>query len=1405
MEYLSLVSKICTELENHLGLNDKDLAEFIIDLEHKNSTFDSFRKALHENGAEFPDSFVTNLQRIINLMKPDRDTAELEGNGSIKTAKADQLTRMFPGLALPNDKFSKTYSSGGESANESTSSESESECEKDNNKNKRNKSQKDDDLDDVMDELEALAPSKRKQSKKDDDIDETMAELEALAPSQRKSDDKIKKDDVDDMMAELEALAPSKRIKSDEKPSKRDIDDTMDKLEALAPSAQRKYEDVKVKSEKKKKLDRYSRSRSRSKEHASRHERSSRRERSRDRRSRSYSPSERRKHDRRRRSRSKSRDRGRMHERDREREREDYRSARRRRSRSRSHGHSTSSSSRRRSRSHDRRRRSRSRERNERSDRRRSRSRDRNEQSRRKRSRSNSEDRLGRNEKMPPPATLPDDPEPGKIYSGKVANIVPFGCFVQLFGLRKRWEGLVHISQLRSEGRVTDVTEVVQRNTNVKVKVMSIAGQKVSLSMKEVDQASGRDLNPLSHVAPEDEMRDRNPDRPYSGTSLLNLQVSGLYNKGYDCLLTINSIAKGGSMDNDESDSRKRVTRISSPERWEIKQMISSGVIDRSEMPDFDEETGLIQKEEDDEADIEIEIVEEEPPFLSGHGRALHDLSPVRIVKNPDGSLAQAAMMQSALSKERREQKMLQREQDAVAPTNMSRNWIDPLPDEDESRAMTNTRGIGSGAAIEVPEWKKHVIGGKKSSFGKKTDMSLLEQRQSLPIYKLRDDLIKAVSDNQILIVIGETGSGKTTQITQYLAESGFTARGKIGCTQPRRVAAMSVAKRVAEEFGCRLGQEVGYTIRFEDCTSPETVIKYMTDGMLCTELCQNFTNSPSTGMLLRECLMESDLKSYSVIMLDEAHERTIHTDVLFGLLKGAVQKRPELKLIVTSATLDAVKFSQYFFEAPIFTIPGRTFPVEVLYTKEPETDYLDASLITVMQIHLREPPGDILLFLTGQEEIDTACEILYERMKSLGPDVPELIILPVYSALPSEMQTRIFDPAPAGSRKVVIATNIAETSLTIDGIFYVVDPGFVKQKVYNSKTGMDSLVVTPISQAAAKQRAGRAGRTGPGKCYRLYTERAYRDEMLPTPVPEIQRTNLAMTVLQLKTMGINDLLHFDFMDAPPVESLVMALENLHSLSALDDEGLLTRLGRRMAEFPLEPNLSKMLIMSVALQCSDEVLTIVSMLSVQNVFYRPKDKQALADQKKAKFNQPEGDHLTLLAVYNSWKNNKFSNAWCYENFVQIRTLKRSQDVRKQLLGIMDRHKLDVVSAGKNSVRIQKAICSGFFRNASKKDPQEGYRTLVDSQVVYIHPSSALFNRQPEWVVYHELVQTTKEYMREVTTIDPKWLVEFAPSFFRFSDPTKLSKFKKNQRLEPLYNKYEEPNAWRISRVRRRRN
>uniref|UniRef100_A0A0N4Z3M9 RNA helicase n=1 Tax=Parastrongyloides trichosuri TaxID=131310 RepID=A0A0N4Z3M9_PARTI len=909
---------------------------------------------------------------------------------------------------------------------------------------------------------------------------------------------------------------------------------------------------------------------------------------------------------------------------------------------------------------------------------------------------------------------LIDKPEVGMILEGKISRIQPFGAFVTLKKLRSYQDGLVHISQVQNE-RISDINNYLERGQRVKVKIIKIDGSKIGLSMKEVDQETGEDLRP---PVPKDVIMGRDDDEEY-----------------------INPSKDKVSNDFCEETKRKTRVRLTTPERWELQQMQGAGAIKLSDFPDFDEDNGILKGEDElsDIEDMEIELVEDEPDFLKGYGKHVMDIEPVKVVRNPEGSLAQAATMQGCFQKERREMKMqTQREKDNEKQRQSSGgiNILDPMGkkpkriDDDDDDDIPR-----SVVSKDMPEWVKHITQGGKVTYGKKTNLSLIEQRKSLPIYQLKDQLIQAIKDNNILVVIGETGSGKTTQLTQYIVEAGLAGNGKVGCTQPRRVAAMSVAKRVAEEYGCRLGAEVGYTIRFEDCTSNETIIKYMTDGML-----------------LRECLVDPDLNGYSCIMLDEAHERTIHTDVLFGLLKKAVKKRPELKIIVTSATLEAEKFSKYFYNSPIFTIPGRTFPVEILYTREPESDYLQSAIISVMQIHLTEPPGDILLFLTGQEEIDTSCEILYERMKALGPEAPELIILPVYGALPSEMQTRIFEPTPPGKRKVVIATNIAETSLTIDGIYYVVDPGFVKQKIYNPKSGMDSLVVTPISQAAANQRAGRAGRTGPGKCYRLYTEKAYKDEMLPAPVPEIQRTNLADTLLKLKAMGINDLLGFDFMDAPSAETMLVALRTLHDFSALDHDGLLSILGRRMAEFPLDPSLSKLLIMSVDLGCSDEILSIVSMLSVQNVFYRPKDKQEQADQKKKKFNQPEGDHCTLLAVYNSWKHANYSSQWCFENFIQARTMKRAQDIRKQLLSIMDRHKFKVVSCGKDVQRVQKAICSGFFRNAAKRDPQEGYRTLTDGQNVYLHPSSSLFQQQSEWVVYHELVMTTKEYMREVSLI-----------------------------------------------------
>jgi ATP-dependent RNA helicase DHX8/PRP22 len=957
------------------------------------------------------------------------------------------------------------------------------------------------------------------------------------------------------------------------------------------------------------------------------------------------------------------------------------------------------------------------------------------------------------------------EPELFGVYQGRVSRVMDTGCFVQLNDFRGK-EGLVHISQIASR-RVVNAKEAVKRDQDVWVKVISISGQKMSLSLRDVDQKTGEDMLPMKKSTDDDALR-ANPlssnQPPTKRTGLSGITI----------------------VDEDENmPSRRPLKRMSSPEKWEAKQLVASGVLDVREYPMYDEDGDgmLYQDEGTAEEELEIELNEDEPAFLQGQTRYSIDVSPVKIVKNPDGSLQRAAMTQSALAKERRElREQQQRTMLDSIPKDLNRPWEDPMPETGERHLAQELRGVGL-SAYDMPDWKKDAFG-KAPTFGQRSKLSIQEQRQSLPIYKLKKELIQAVNDNQVLVVIGETGSGKTTQVTQYLAEAGYTTRGKIGCTQPRRVAAMSVAKRVAEEFGCRLGEEVGYAIRFEDCTGPETVIKYMTDGML-----------------LREILVDEELSQYSVVMLDEAHERTIHTDVLFGLLKQLVRRRPDLRLIVTSATLDAEKFSGYFFNCNIFTIPGRTYPVEILYTKQPESDYLDAALITVMQIHLTEPEGDVLLFLTGQEEIDTACQILYERIKGLGKNVPELIILPVYSALPSEMQSRIFEPAPPGKRKVVVATNIAEASLTIDGIYYVVDPGFAKQNVYNPKLGLDSLVITPISQASAKQRAGRAGRTGPGKCYRLYTESAYRNEMLPTTVPEIQRINLGLTTLNMKAMGINDLLSFDFMDPPPPQALISAMEQLYSLGALDEEGLLTKLGRKMAEFPLEPPLSKMLLASVDLGCSDEILTIIAMLQTQNIFYRPREKQAQADQKRAKFFQPEGDHLTLLAVYEAWKAKNFSGPWCFENFVQSRSLRRAQDVRKQLLAIMDRYKLDVMSAGKNFTKIRKAIAAGFFFHAARKDPQEGYRTLVENQPVYIHPSSALFQRQPDWVIYYELVMTTKEYMREVTVVDPKWLVELAPRFFKVADPTKLSKRKRQERIEPLYDRYHEPNSWRLSKRR----
>jgi len=640
----------------------------------------------------------------------------------------------------------------------------------------------------------------------------------------------------------------------------------------------------------------------------------------------------------------------------------------------------------------------------------------------------------------------------------------------------------------------------------------------------------------------------------------------------------------------------------------------------------------------------------------------------------------------------------------------------------------------------------------------------ILSKRTKLPVYAFQKRLIETIRENQVVVIEGETGSGKTTQIPQFLVDAGFSNQGKTctACTQPRRVAATSIAARVADEMDVELGYEVGYTIRFEDVSDPSrTVLKFVTDGML-----------------LREAMSDPMLKRYSVIVLDEAHERTLATDVLMGLLQELLPKRKDLKLVVMSATLDAGKFQDYFHGAPLLKVPGRTHPVEVFYTAKPERNYVEAATRTCLQIHKCEPPGDILLFLTGELEIETACEEIRGAASEFGPDVPQLVVYPLYSSLPPQQQKKIFDKAPGPKvtggkpgRKIIVSTNIAETSLTIDGIVYVVDPGFSKQKVYNPRIRVESLLVSPISRASARQRSGRAGRTRPGKCFRLYTEESFHRDLQETTYPEILRSKMSSVVLTLKKLGIDDLVHFDFMDPPAPETLMRALELLNYLGALDDEGELTPFGYQMSDLPIDPQLAKVLISSSShYQCSNEILSIVACLSVPQIFMRPKEAAKAADEAKANFTNSEGDHLTLLNAYQAYQEvqERDRKTWCWDNFLNERSLVSASNVRRQLAGILRKLDLPIGGNDPNSAgyyhNIRLALTAGMFMQTAYKQRNGNYLTVKDNQIVHIHPSSVV-DSKPEWVVFEEFALTTKNYIRTVTTTTVEWLVELAPHYF----------------------------------------
>lgn len=641
--------------------------------------------------------------------------------------------------------------------------------------------------------------------------------------------------------------------------------------------------------------------------------------------------------------------------------------------------------------------------------------------------------------------------------------------------------------------------------------------------------------------------------------------------------------------------------------------------------------------------------------------------------------------------------------------------------------------------------------------------LSLEQQRERLPVFRNHNHILYLLEKFQTLVLVGETGCGKSTQVPQYLLEAGWGSDDKIiGVTEPRRVAATTLASRVAEEKGCLLGDTVGYCIRFDDRFDPQrTKIKYMTEGIL-----------------LREMMADPLLRSYSVIMLDEVHERTLYTDIAMGLLKKILRKRKNLKLIVASATVDAEQLYRFFNQnsgkdksqdtTVIMSVEGRLYPVDIHYVKEPVPDYVKATVETVIKIHLHEPMGDILAFLTGQDEVDRAVGLLKEQVIE-NKDNVKLLVLPMYGSLPNSEQLKVFRPTPRGLRKVVIATNIAETSITIFGIVYVIDCGFVKLCWFNPEAHIDSLVIVPVSQASADQRAGRAGRVRSGKVYRLYPVEEYKKLNEATP-PEMQRTELSMAVLQLKALGIDNILRFSFPSPPPARNLQSALELLYALDAIDSNGQLTKpIGITIAEFPISPLFSKSLIISGEFGCSEEILSIVAMLQVQNVFIKPSSGQASikARVEKRKFEVEEGDLLTLLNVYSAFVKHDMSRDWCTKYFLNYKGLTRAHEIRTQMLLLLRRFNVPIVSCNGDAEKVCKAITSGLFPNAAFLHYSGVYKTVRGEQELHIHPNSVLYTQQqPKWVLFCKIVQTDRAYMMDLTVVNPSWLEELAPHFYK---------------------------------------
>lgn len=743
--------------------------------------------------------------------------------------------------------------------------------------------------------------------------------------------------------------------------------------------------------------------------------------------------------------------------------------------------------------------------------------------------------------------------------------------------------------------------------------------------------------------------------------------------------------------------------------------------------------------------------------------------------------------------------------------------------------------------------------------------------RKSLPVWSVAQEIRQGLRGKNVMLLVGETGSGKSTQVPQILTtESWCNSRpvtlensnktvsvgGCIAVTEPRRVAAITLARRVAEEMGTPLGSsspasKVGYSVRFDNSTSPCTKTKFLTEGML-----------------LQEMLRDPWLKSYSAVIVDEVHERGVNVDLILGFMRNMTTGEFEgrggvpLKVVVMSATAEIERLENFFEEGYLAKsndlgsgesvtedsdneaewsgisdsnqeeshipvqqdaitkldrldcrpkeasssaighkvgqangdephklsnsnrrrtkktlshvttchIEGRQHPVSVHYTSEPVQDWVDAALRTIFQIHHKEPmPGDILVFLTGQETVESLESLVTEYALSLSGDVPKMLVLPLFAALPQSAQQRVFQPAPPRTRKIILATNIAETSITVSGVRFVIDCGKAKVKQFRSRIGLDSLLVKPISKSAAIQRKGRAGREAPGQCYRLYTEASYH-EMQQNNTPEILRCDLSHAILTMKARGVDDIINFPFLDQPSRDSLEKALLQLYQLGALTDSGNINETGEKMAKLPLTVSLGRVLIAAAEpeFNCVSDVIDIISCLSVENIFLNlaSEEKKEEAESARRELYRREGDHLTLLITVQAYAaENTDRKAWAERHFVSHRAMQAVMDVRKQLRSQYQQaqtlkqettpHQL----TSERATTIVKCFLKGFKMNTARLMPDGSYKTVVGNQTVAIHPSSGLFGKKVEAIMYNEFVFTTKSYARGVSAVQMDWVGE----------------------------------------------